>query len=49
MPHVVLYALLCASPALVLLPLKILDRPPSNEITQEQDGSQDRAEMRLAA
>ena len=35
--HVLLYALLCLVPALVLLPLRILDRHPRNEITDEQD------------
>lgn len=34
--HVLLYVLLCAAPAMVLLPVWHLDREPSNEITQEQ-------------
>jgi hypothetical protein len=33
--HALLYALLCAAPALILLPLRYLDRPPSNEIRHE--------------
>lgn len=34
--HVLLYVLLCAAPALVLLPVWKLDRGPSNEITHDQ-------------
>jgi hypothetical protein len=36
--HVLLYALLCAAPALILLPLRWLDREPRNETTLEQPG-----------
>ena len=42
--HVLLYALLCLVPALVLLPLRILDRHPRNEITDEQDPGDGRPE-----
>lgn len=38
MLHVLLYIVLCAAPALVLLPIWHLDREPSNEISQEQEG-----------
>ena len=38
MLHVLLYVLLCAAPALILIPLRILDRPPRNEIHHEQPG-----------
>ena len=51
--HVLLYVLLCAAPALVLLPLRILDREPRNEVTQDQPGDNpegDRGgDVRLAA
>jgi hypothetical protein len=40
MLHVVLYCLLPIVPGLVLLPLRFLDREPSNELTQEQDGDE---------
>lgn len=48
--HVLLYGLLCAAPALVLIPLRILDREPGNQVEhyQEQPGDDD-AEMRAAA
>lgn len=39
--HVLLYALLCAAPALVLLPVRWLDRPPSNETIHEQPSEDD--------
>jgi hypothetical protein len=35
--HVLLYVILCAAPALVLLPIWHLDREPSNEVTQIQE------------
>ena len=48
--HVFLYSLLCSAPALILIPLRILDREPSNEIIHEQDDRDgDSAEMRAAA
>lgn len=34
--HALLYVLLCAAPALVLLPIWGLDREPSNEIRHDQ-------------
>jgi hypothetical protein len=37
MPHLLVYVLWCLVPALVLLPLRLLDRDPLNEISQEQD------------
>jgi hypothetical protein len=39
--HALLYALLCLAPALVLLPVRILDRAPRNEVTHEQPGEDD--------
>lgn len=41
-PHVLLYAALCLLPALILLPLRFLDREPRNEIRQEQPDDEDR-------
>jgi hypothetical protein len=35
--HVLLYVALCCLPALILIPLRILDREPSNEIVHEQE------------
>ena len=35
--HVLLYAALCLAPALILLPLRALDREPANEVTHESD------------
>lgn len=43
MLHVLLYCLLCLVPALILLPLRFLDREPRNETAQEQDGARDSA------
>lgn len=40
--HVLLYALLCAAPALILLPLRLLDREPPNEITHESGDEEKR-------
>ncbi len=36
--HVLLYIGLCASPALILLPVRWLDREPDNAITHESGG-----------
>lgn len=36
--HFGLYLGLCAAPAFILLPLRYLDREPSNEIVHEQPG-----------
>lgn len=51
MLHVLLYIALCCLPALVLLPLRILDREPDNEISHEQQDEprQDPDEMLAAA
>lgn len=35
---VLLYALPCLAPALILLPVRVLDREPENEIVHEQPG-----------
>lgn len=41
--HALLYALWCVAPAAILIPLRILDRPPRNEVTHESGGDdQDR-------
>lgn len=54
--HVLLYALLCLTPALILIPLRIIDRDPANEIGDEQDPDgpspdrdEDGAAMRIRA
>jgi hypothetical protein len=56
--HFGLYAAWCASPALILLPVRRLDREPRNEIRHDQGddgpagdpgGVRGPAEMRLAA
>jgi hypothetical protein len=52
--HVLLYALLCAAPALILIPLRFLDRPPRNEVTHEsgddtEDGRDGPVLLRAAA
>lgn len=50
MLHVLLLIVLCCLPALILLPLRFLDREPRNEIAHEQERpAPERAEMRLAA
>jgi len=41
MLHVLLYIALCCLPALILLPLRILDREPRNEITHESGDGRD--------
>jgi hypothetical protein len=35
--HVLLWAVLCLLPALILIPLRVLDREPQNEIAHESD------------
>jgi hypothetical protein len=49
--HVLLWAALCCAPALILIPLRILDREPSNEIAHEQEcpPGRDPAEFAQAA
>ena len=49
--HVLLYAALCCAPALILLPLRILDREPRNEITHESgdDGKREPGDVLTAA
>lgn len=50
MLHALVCIALCCVPALVLLPLRFLDREPSNEIAHEQENEPRMpAEMSLAA
>jgi hypothetical protein len=49
MLRIILYAVLCAAPLLILLPVWRLDREPDNAITQEQGSDRDPGELLLAA